>query len=90
MRFTWSQAKVVLLLGPAWLCCSGCDAKKEALAPPLPPEVEFVTVEQKDVPIHKEWVGTLEGDINASISAQVSGYLTNRAYAEGSRVKSSC
>jgi membrane fusion protein (multidrug efflux system) len=33
-----------------------------------------------------EWVGTLDGDVNASISAQVSGYLANRAYSEGSPV----
>jgi membrane fusion protein (multidrug efflux system) len=51
--------------------------------------VEFVTVEQKDVPIYMEWVGTLDGDVNATISAQVSGYLTNRAYSEGSSVTNS-
>ncbi len=70
----------------AVLGLSGCKKSGEAVAPPTPPEVEFVAIEQKNVPIYKEWVGTLDGDVNASISAQVSGYLTNRAYTEGSPV----
>jgi membrane fusion protein (multidrug efflux system) len=45
-----------------------------------------VKVEQKDVPIYQEVVGTLEGDVNATISAQVSGYLLLRGYKEGSTV----
>ena len=64
---------------------SGCK-KKEQAAPAAPPEVEVVVVEQKDVPIYREWVGTLEGDVNATISAQVTGYLVERAYKEGSIV----
>jgi membrane fusion protein (multidrug efflux system) len=38
------------------------------------------------VPIYRDWVGTLEGDVNATISAQVSGYLISRNYEEGSVV----
>jgi membrane fusion protein (multidrug efflux system) len=51
--------------------------------------VEVVTVEQKDVPIYRDWVGTLEGDVNATISAQVTGYLIKRDYQEGSVVTNS-
>ena len=40
-----------------------------------PPEVAVVQVEQKDVPIYNEWVGTLEGLVNAQIRPQVTGYL---------------
>jgi membrane fusion protein, multidrug efflux system len=64
---------------------SGCK-EKQAAAPAAPPEVEVVPVEQKDVPIYREWVGTLEGDVNATISAQVTGYLLTRNYMEGSVV----
>ena len=46
----------------------------------------MVAVEQRDVPIYREWVGTLEGEVNATISAQVSGYLLTRNYEEGSTV----
>ncbi len=63
----------------------GCKEKEQA-APAAPPEVEVVAIEQKNVPIYREWVGTLEGQVNATISAQVSGYLVNRAYQEGSIV----
>jgi membrane fusion protein (multidrug efflux system) len=76
----------LLTIAPLLMCLSGCKDNKEAQAPPTPAEVEFVTVEQKDVPIYMEWVGTLDGDVNATISAQVSGYLTNRAYMEGRAV----
>ena len=85
-----SHLYAVLMCAPLLpLCLSGCKDNKEAQAPPTPAEVEFVTVEQKDVPIYMEWVGTLDGDVNATISAQVSGYLTNRAYSEGSSVTNS-
>jgi hypothetical protein len=34
-----------------------------------------VPVEQQDVPVHGEWIGTLDGMVNAEIKAQVTGYL---------------
>ena len=46
----------------------------------------MAAVAQRDVPIYREWVGTLEGDVNATITAQVSGYLISRDYTEGSVV----
>jgi membrane fusion protein, multidrug efflux system len=72
---------LLLLAGPL----SGCKEKEQA-APPKPPDVEVIAVEQKDVPIYRDWVGTLEGDVNATISAQVTGYLIKRDYTEGSVV----
>jgi membrane fusion protein (multidrug efflux system) len=63
----------------------GC-AKPEQPKPP-PPEVQVVQVEQKDVPIEKEWIGTLEGFVNAQIKPQVTGYLLRQTYQEGSFVK---
>ncbi len=63
---------------------AGC--KKQPPPPPGPPSVEVVPVVQTNVPIYREAVGTLEGDTNAAISAQVSGYLLSRNYTEGSRV----
>jgi membrane fusion protein, multidrug efflux system len=63
---------------------SGC--RKEEAPAAAPPTVEVVAVAQRDVPIYQEAVGTLEGDNNAIISAQVSGYLKSRGYVEGSTV----
>src|SRR5215510_6320096 len=40
-----------------------------------PTEVEVVQVEQKDVPVYGEWIGTLDGLENADVRAQVTGYL---------------
>jgi membrane fusion protein (multidrug efflux system) len=63
-----------------------CGCNKTAPSPSLPPAVEVVAVEQRDVPIYSEAVGTLEADVNATISAQVGGYLMSRNYTEGSVV----
>ena len=52
-----------------------------------PPEVEVVSVEQKDVPISKEWIGTLDGLVNAQIKPQVTGYLLRQTYTDGAFVK---
>ncbi len=72
----------------------GCEnkAKEErklaaAASPPPPPVVEVIQVEQRDVPIYQEWVGTLDGMVNAQILAQVTGYLIKQIYKEGDLVK---
>jgi RND family efflux transporter MFP subunit len=51
------------------------------------PAVEVAQVEQKDVPIYGEWIGTLDGFVNADVRAQVTGYLLRQGYQEGSFVK---
>jgi len=68
----------------AVLLCLSC-AKKQAPAPP-PLTVEVATVVQKDVPIVKEWIGSLEGYVNADIRPQVTGYLLRQVYKEGTFV----
>src|ERR1700745_1411586 len=73
----------VLLLNA--LGCS--NGKVRAAAPPPPPVVEVVPVIQKDVPVQGEWVGPLEGYVNAQIQPQVSGYLIRQDYHEGAFVK---
>ncbi len=69
----------------ALLLTAGCG-KEKAQAPP-PPTVEVVNVVQKDVPIYKEWVGALDGNVNAVIRPHVSGYLIKQNYREGELVK---
>src|SRR5271169_6065945 len=57
-------------------------------APPgAAPDVEVVQVEQKDVPIFGEWIGTLDGFPNADVRAEVTGYLLRPGYQEGAFVK---
>jgi RND family efflux transporter MFP subunit len=55
--------------------------------PGASPDVEVVQVEQKDVPIFGEWIGTLDGFTNADVRAQVAGYLLRQGYQEGAYVK---
>ena len=64
---------------------AACD--KATPPPPTPPQVDVVTVEKKDVPIYREWVGSLDGDVNATIRPQVTGYLIRQNYREGELVK---
>ncbi len=73
----------VLLLNA--LGCS--EGNVRAAAPPPPPAVEVARVIQRDVPLQGEWVGTLEGYVNAQIQPQVSGYLIRQDYPEGAFVK---
>jgi RND family efflux transporter MFP subunit len=66
----------------------GCSSGKVAASTPAPPPVVGVaTVTQKDVQVEGEWVGTLEGYVNAQIQPQVSGYLIRQDYHEGALVK---
>ena len=51
------------------------------------PDVQVVLVEQKDVPIYGEWIGTLDGFSNADVRAQITGYLMKQGYQEGAFVK---
>jgi membrane fusion protein, multidrug efflux system len=77
---TFKMVPPVLLLAFMALL-SGCDEQEESAT--RPPEVQVALVEQHDVPVYREWVGTLEGEVNATISAQVGGYLLTRNYQEG-------
>src|SRR3984957_8796077 len=65
----------------------GCTRGNSASAAAPLLEVEVAPVQQKDVPIYREWIGTLDGLVNADIKAQVTGYLIQQAYTEGSFVK---
>jgi RND family efflux transporter MFP subunit len=55
--------------------------------PTAPADVLVVQVEQKDVPIYGDWIGTLDGLTNADVRAQVTGYLLRQGYQEGAFVK---
>src|SRR5271168_195204 len=77
---------VIVLIGGALTAESCTKATSAAGSPPLP-QVEVVPVEQKDVPVYREWIGTLDGLVNAAIKAEVSGYLLSQDYKEGSFVR---
>jgi RND family efflux transporter MFP subunit len=72
---------LVLIVG------AGCSSNKAQGAQQSTPDVEVVQVEKEDVPIYAEWIGTLDGLVNADVRAQVTGYLLKQGYQEGSFVK---
>ena len=76
-----------LLLGAGGLSTTGCGKTTTAAGAPPPPDVEVAVVEQQDIPIEREWIGTLDGLVNAAIKAEVTGYLLKQNYAEGSFVR---
>ena len=77
---------IVSAVAAGLLFCTGCE-KKEVVAAAGPPDVEVVEVVQRDVPISREWVGTLDGLVNAQIHAEVSGYLVKQNYTNGTYVR---
>ena len=76
-----------LLVAAAVVVVSRAKGTAIPAAAPALPEVEVAAVEQRNLPIEREWVGTLDGMVNASIKAQVTGYLLSQKYAEGSFVR---
>src|SRR5947209_959786 len=74
------------VLVSALLVVMGRSTPQEVAQAVAPPEVEVVPVAQRDVPVYGEWIGTLEGMVNATIKAQVTGYLRQQRYTEGALV----
>ncbi|HEY2859300.1 MAG TPA: efflux RND transporter periplasmic adaptor subunit [Terracidiphilus sp.] len=77
----------LILMAIGVLTSTGCGNTSHAAAASSPLEVRVAEVRQKDVPIYKEWIGTLDGFVNADIKAEVSGYLVKQEYTEGTAVK---
>ncbi|HOW35661.1 MAG TPA: efflux RND transporter periplasmic adaptor subunit [Candidatus Omnitrophota bacterium] len=78
------QVFFCLLALSAFSFVAGCSKAKE---PPRAPVVEVVPVIIQDVPETAEWVGSIDGSVNAQIRAQVSGYLIKQNYQEGRLVQ---
>jgi RND family efflux transporter MFP subunit len=76
-----------LVVSGASLFSIGCGEKNARAGKPASVDVEVVPVEQRDVPIYGEWIGTLDGLVDADVKAQVTGYLLKQAYVEGSFVR---
>src|SRR5215510_7505610 len=78
------SAIVIALL----IVVGGSKSKEKApAASPPPANVEVAQVESQKVPIYSEWIGTLDGMVNAEIRGQAPGYLLRQNYKEGSFVR---
>jgi membrane fusion protein (multidrug efflux system) len=87
MKWILAESTLVqstLILGAALL--TGCGKAPAANGPPPPLPVSTVQVEASDVPVSNEWVGTLDGFVNAQIQPQANGYLIKQTYTEGAQV----
>src|SRR3984885_3625713 len=73
--------------GVILMITAGCGHPNQVAAAPKPLEVLVADVQQKDVPLYREWIGTVDGLVNAEIKAQVTGYLVKQEYTEGSFVR---
>lgn len=75
-----------LMIFIATLLLPGCEraGTRDASAPPM---VEVAEVTRKDVPLYSEWTASTDGLVNATIRAQVQGYLIKRDYNEGDFVR---
>src|SRR6201996_7369941 len=74
----------MVMLGAALF--SGCGKAPAAAGAPPPLPVSVVQIEATDVPVSNEWVGTLDGYVNAQIQPQANGYLIKQNYREGAQV----
>ena len=88
-RARWLFCEGISFVGFALL--AGCGGNKAPAGPaagaamgPIP--VSVATVQQSDVALTGEWVGTMDGYVNAQIQPQVNGYLVRQLYKEGSPV----
>src|SRR6201987_1592579 len=85
-RNSWNLLGFLMVLVFVTVLGPGCERRAASAPAPPAPAVEVTPVIQKDVPVQGEWVGTLEGYVNAQISPQVSGYLIRQDYHEGAFV----
>jgi membrane fusion protein (multidrug efflux system) len=81
----WASAGVLALVAVVLFFAGHSGAQPKAKTPAAP-VVEVALVDQRDVPIYGECIGTLAGQVNADIKAQVTGYLLTLNYKEGSYV----
>jgi membrane fusion protein, multidrug efflux system len=81
----FSFGSVVLLAMVAVF--AGCSKSGTDSLTSGPPEVQVTEPLQQDVPIVREWIGSLDGSVNADVRARVSGYVISQNYKEGTVAK---
>ncbi|WNJ20289.1 efflux RND transporter periplasmic adaptor subunit [Pontibacter sp. G13] len=77
----------VFLLGLGVLMTAGCSQTPKGPPQMPPPNISFVEVDKKQVPLVKEFVGQLYGYRDVPIRTRVEGYVQSLHFQEGSNVK---
>ena len=69
------------------LLAAGCGQGPAGPTAPPPLPVAVAAVTQQDVPVYAEWIASTDGAVNATIRAQVQGYLVSQRYRGGDLVE---
>jgi membrane fusion protein, multidrug efflux system len=80
----WASGAVLAAI--LLIVMTGSGAKASVQAPP-PPIVEVATVEQRDVPVYGEWIGTLTGPVECRRKSAGHRLSAHSEYKEGSYVR---
>lgn len=80
----WSGSLVLVAILAVF---AGCSKSGNQDITSGPPEVLVTAALQQDIPVVREWIGSLDGSVNADVRARVSGYLISQNYKEGAVVK---
>jgi len=75
-------AAAIAVLSVGTVACN----KSNAAVPNIVTEVLIAQPVQRNVPLQREWVATLDGFVNAEIRPQVPGYIIRQDYKEGAAV----
>jgi membrane fusion protein, multidrug efflux system len=78
--FYWAVFSVLTAL-------TACEKRPAEAISAGPPEVLVTEVVEKEVPVFRQWVGTVNGVQNAEVRARTEGYLTSVPYQQGGFVK---
>jgi membrane fusion protein, multidrug efflux system len=79
----WFESVVLITILTVF---TGCSKSGNNDITTGPPEVLVTEAIQQDVPVVREWIGSLDGSVNADVRARVSGYLISQNYKEGALV----
>jgi membrane fusion protein (multidrug efflux system) len=77
----------IIAVGVGLLSGYGKNVRADSTAARSVMKASVVKAVQSDVPVTGEWVGTLDGYVNAQIQPQANGYLIRQNYREGSQVE---
>ena len=80
----WFNSIVLIAIAAVFAGCSKSGTEDLTSGPP---EVLVTEPLQQDVPVVREWIGSLDGSVNADVRARVSGYVISQNYKEGTVVK---
>lgn len=79
----------LIVMGSICLVSVSCKKEQQTGGQQAAPQttVEVTKPVIKDIPVYKSWIGSLNGKVNATIRAQVTGYLVEQCYHNGQVVK---